>query len=365
MTDGAGVDSGLAGKSRVEIRIAGRPVGPGHPCFIIAEAGVNHNGDVALARELIHAAKECGADSVKFQTFKAERVVMKEAPKAPYQLKVTDPGESQFDMLKKLELSEAAHEELLHLARSLGLVFLSTPYSREDAVLLDRLGVPAFKVASGQIIELSFLEFVARLGKPLLLSTGMSTLEEVKQAVATIRASGNNRVILLQATTNYPASPEEANLRALDTMAQACSVGVGYSDHTPGIAVALAAVARGAACVVEKHFTLDRNLPGPDQRCSADPAEFAALVRGIREVESALGDGVKRPSAGELPNITGMRRSIVAAVDIPHGQTVTPEMLSFKRPGTGISPARLHEILGRRTAVTIPQGTPVSFDHLQ
>lgn len=364
MMDGIEFDSGMAGESLVEIGIAGRPIGLDHPCFIIAEAGVNHNGDVALARELIHAAKECGADSIKFQTFKAERVVMKEAPKAAYQLEVTDPEESQFNMLKKLELSEAAHEELLHLARSLGLIFLSTPYSREDAVLLDRLGVPAFKVASGQIIELNFLEFVARLSKPLLLSTGMSTLEEVKRAVATIRASGNNQVILLQATTNYPASPDEANLRALDTMAQACSVGVGYSDHTPGIAVVLAAVARGA-CVVEKHFTLDRNLPGPDQRCSADPAEFAALVRGIREVQSALGDGVKRPSAGELPNITGMRRSIVAAVDIPPGQTLTSEMLLFKRPETGISPARLHEILGRKTAVTIPQGTLLSFDHLQ
>lgn len=349
---------------RSEIWIEGRPIGQGQPCFVIAEAGVNHNGDVALARELVHAAKECGADAVKFQTFKAERVVTQHAPKAAYQLNVTDPGESQLDMLKKLELSEAAHEEMLRLARSLGLVFLSTPYGSDDASMLDRLGLPAFKVASGQIVELSFLEFVARLGKPIILSTGMSSLEEVTQAVATIRNSGNGQVILLQATTNYPASPDEANLLAMDTMARTCSVNVGYSDHTPGIAVALAAVARGA-CVIEKHFTLDRSLPGPDQRCSADPAEFAALIRGIRQVEAALGDGSKRPSVSERSNVTGMRRSIVTAVDIPRGRTLTPEMLSFKRPGTGISPARLDEVVGRKSAVIIPRDTLLSFDHLQ
>jgi N-acetylneuraminate synthase/N,N'-diacetyllegionaminate synthase len=349
---------------RSEIRIAGRPVGQGHPCFIIAEAGVNHNGDVALARELVHAAKECGADAVKFQTFKAERVATPYAPKAAYQLIVTDPGESQFDMLKKLELSEAVHEELLSLAGSLGLVFLSTPYSSDDASMLNRLDLSAFKVASGQIVELSFLEFVARLGKPIILSTGMSSLEEVSQAVATIRKAGNGQVILLQTTTNYPASPDEVNLLAMDTMARTCSVNVGYSDHTPGMAVALAAVARGA-CVIEKHFTLDRSLPGPDQQCSADPDELAELVRGIRQVEAALGDGRKRPSVRELSNLTGMRRSIVAAVDIPPGRTLTPEMLSFKRPGTGISPARLEEIIGRKTAVIIPRDTLLSFDQLQ
>ena len=346
------------------IRIGERPVGPGHPCLIIAEAGVNHNGDLALAREIVRAAKECGADAVKFQTFKAEEVATPEAPKAAYQLISTDPGESQLAMLKRLELPEAAHEELFSLARSLGLLFLSTPYGGEAATMLDRLGVPAFKVASGQIVELSLLEHVARFGKPVILSTGLASLEEVVQAVETIRKAGNDQIVLLQTTTDYPADPREANLLAMDTMGRACSVSVGYSDHTPGIAVALAAAARGA-CVIEKHFTLDRCLPGPDHRCSADAAEFRALVRGIREVEAALGDGRKRPSAGELVNVPGMRRSLVAAVDIPAGQVLTAEMLTFKRPGTGISPARLRDVVGRRSAVRIPRNTLLSFDLLQ
>jgi sialic acid synthase SpsE len=276
----------------------------------------------------------------------------------------TDPAESQLAMLKRLELPEAAYVELIALARSLGVIVLSTPYGGEEATVLERLGVPAFKVASGQIVELSFLEHVARFGKPVILSTGLATLEEVVAAVDTIRKAGNDQIVLLQTTTDYPADPAEANLLAMDAMGRTCAVPVGYSDHTPGIAVALAAVARGA-CVIEKHFTLDRSMPGPDHRCSADVAEFHALVRGVRQVEAALGDGRKRPSASELTNILGMRRSIVAAVDIPAGRTLTPGMLAFKRPGTGISPARLQELVGKRSAVDIPRNTLLSFDQLR
>lgn len=349
---------------RKDIRIGERPVGPGHPCFMIAEVGVNHNGDVALARELVHAAKECGADAVKFQTFKAEEVATPCAPKAAYQLTSTNPAESQLAMLKRLELPKAAYAELIALASSLGMIVLSTPYGGEDATMLERLGVPAFKVASGQIVELSFLEHVAGFGKPVILSTGLATLEEVVAAVDVIRKAGNDQIVLLQTTTDYPADPREANLLAMDTMGRICSVPVGYSDHTSGIAVALAAAARGA-CVIEKHFTLDRSLPGPDHRCSADPAEFRALVRGVREVEAALGDGRKRPSAGELANLLGMRRSIVAAVDIPAGQVLTADMLTFKRPGTGISPSRLRDIVGKRSTVHIPKNALLSLSQLQ
>lgn len=346
------------------LQIGGQAVGPGHPVLIIAEAGVNHNGDLSLAKTLVRSAADCGANCVKFQTFRANSVATEQAPKAKYQLEVTDPHESQLEMLRKLELSAEAHVELLRLCRETGIGFLSTPYGFEEAAMLHDIGVPAFKVASGQIVELSFLEFLGRMQRPIVLSTGMATLDEVERGVSAIRATGNCHIVLLQCTTNYPSTPADANLLAMRTMAEACSALVGYSDHTVGISVSLAAVALGA-CVIEKHLTLDKNLPGPDHACSAIPGEFGELVRGIREVEAALGTGVKQPSESERRNIAGMRRSIVAAVDIPAGTKIESRMLTFKRPGTGMSPALIGEVMGRESAVSIPKNALLSPDQLR
>ncbi len=340
------------------IKIAQHLIGAGHPCFMIAEAGVNHNGDPAMAAELVRQAKACGADCVKFQTFRAERVVTAAAPKAAYQLKVTDPAESQFAMLRKLELSEAAHRELIAQCRREGIVFLSTPYSIEDAELLHDLGVPGFKVASGQLVELPFLADLARFGKPIILSTGMATMAEITEAVATVRAQGNDQLVVLQCTTNYPSALADTNLRAMNSIRATTGAVTGYSDHTEGINACLASVALGAA-VVEKHFTLDRALPGPDHRCSFAPAELAALVRGVREIEAALGTAAKQPTAAELANLSGMRRSIVAARALSAGEKVTAADFAFKRPATGLAPKRLGELLGRTARTDIAADTQV------
>ncbi len=342
------------------VNIGGSEIGPGQPCFIIAEAGVNHNGDPALARELVLKAKAAGANCVKFQTFAAERVVTRAAPKAKYQLQVTDPAESQFAMLKKLELSVDAHRDLLALCKKEGIVFMSTPYSVEDARMLAEIGVPGFKIASGQIIETPFLEEIARMGLPIILSTGMATLAEVDEAVRCILATGNDKLVLLQCTTNYPSAADDANLRVMDTLSQAFGLPVGYSDHTEGITVCFGAVGRGAT-VIEKHFTLDRKMPGPDHSSSAEPADLEALVRGVRDVEAALGSPVKRPTARESGNIAGMRRSIVAAGEIPAGTVLTREMFRFKRPATGIAPARLGELVGRKARRTIAPDAMLSW----
>ena len=345
-----------------KVVIDGQPIGASHPCFIIAEAGVNHNGDLQRARELVQRAKQAGANCVKFQTFKAERVVTASAPKAAYQLKVTDPAESQLAMLRKLELSESDHRVLLSECREEGIVFLSTPYSMEDAELLHALGVPGFKIASGQLVELPFLAMIARFNKPVILSTGMATLGETQEAVATLRNHGNDQIIVLQCTTNYPSRLADTHLRSMATLAKATDTIVGYSDHTEGITACLASVALGAA-VLEKHFTLDRTLPGPDHLCSSEPAELAALVQGVREVETALGGDVKQPSPAELANLAGMRRSIVAARAIKAGEVTTPSDFAFKRPATGFAPKRLHELLGRKARNDIAADAQVGPDH--
>lgn len=342
------------------INIQGRLIGRGHSACIIAEAGVNHNGSLATAIDLIRSAKACGADCVKFQTFKAENVVTAEAPKAAYQLKLTDPNESQFAMLKKLELTEEHHRVLLSECQKCGIVFLSTPYSIADAEMLHELGAPGFKVASGQLVELSFLAAIARFNKPVILSTGMATLDEIREATATLRGHGNNQLVVLQCTTNYPSRLQDTNLRAMAEIAEATGAITGYSDHTEGIAACLASIALGAA-VVEKHFTLNRDLPGPDHRCSSEPTELAALVEGVRAVELALGDGVKRPTAAELANLTGMRRSIVASRAIRAGEQVQASDFVFKRPATGLAPKRLPELLGRTALVDVAADAQVQL----
>jgi len=346
------------------IDFAGRLVGPGHPCFVIAEAGVNHNGDPELARRLVDVAAEAGADAVKFQTFHAKRLVSPTAPKAAYQRQTTDASESQLEMLRRLELSPAAHRELRDYCRAKGVLFLSTPFDEESADLLDELGVPVFKIGSGEITNHPFLEYVARKGRPIILSTGMSYLGEVDEAYWAIRRAGCGDVVLLHCVTDYPAAPASANLRAMQTLAAAFPAPVGYSDHTPGLEVALAAVALGA-CVLEKHFTLDRSLPGPDHRASLEPHELKSLVAGIRTVELALGDGIKRPAPAEMGNREVARRSLVAAQAIAPGTVITREMLTAKRPATGIPPTLVDLVVGRTARRPLAAGQFLAWSDLE
>lgn len=321
----------------MQIEIAEKKIGAGFPCYIIAEAGVNHNGDLAIAKSLIHEASKSGADCVKFQTFKAERVVTQSAPKANYQLGTTDPNEAQIDMLKSLELKEEYYSELINLCKEYRIDFLSTPYNIEDIVFLEEHGVSAYKVASALLVEPSFLKALSLTGKPIILSTGMATLAEVDEAVGVIMREGNQQIVLLQCSTDYPSAVKHANLRAMQTMQNSFGFPIGYSDHTQDSTSCIAAVALGAK-VIEKHFTLDKNLVGPDQSTSADPIEFKSLVKYIRDTESALGDYKKVPNKAEIRNKVGMRRSIVARYPIPSGTIIVPELLTYKRPATGILP---------------------------
>jgi N-acetylneuraminate synthase len=346
------------------VNISNKVIGPGQPVFVIAEAGVNHNGDLKLARALIDVAVEAGADAVKFQTFQADRLVIPEAPKAEYQLRTTGDSESQFEMLRRLELSADAQCELQSYCHERGIVFLSTPFDDVAVDLLDKLGVPAFKISSGDLTNSPLLEYVASKGKPVILSTGMSELSELIEAVSVLNTAGCENPVLLHCVSNYPAEPAEVNLRAMQTMRSAFDVPVGFSDHTEGIDVALAAVALGA-CVIEKHFTLDRTLPGPDHRASLEPAELRELVRSIRRVEAALGSGRKIPTASELETAKVARRSLVAARDIPAGATLQRDMVVMRRPGTGMSPAMLATLLGRRVIRNIATGTLLDADMLE
>lgn len=339
------------------VNIAGRKVGPEHPCFIIAEAGVNHNGDLALAKELIDVAAEAGADAIKFQTFKAHRVVGSDAPKPEYQKQSTDPGESQLEMLRRLELPEAAYEKLSHLCSKRNLIFLSTPFDRKSVDLLVALDMPALKIPSGEITNWPFLDYVSRQGEPLILSTGMSYMSEVKDAVRIIRLAGCMDLVLLHCVSNYPAQPQDVNLKAMKAMEELFHVPVGYSDHTPGIEVALASVAMGAS-VIEKHFTLDKGLPGPDHRASLDPRELEGLVRTIRKMETAIGNGLKEPASSEQDNRTIVRRSLFSSREISKGTVLTAGMLEALRPGTGIPPSRMAEVVGRKA------GRHLSREHM-
>ena len=336
-----------------EIHIAERAVGPGRPCYVIAEAGVNHNGSVDLALSLVEAAAAAGADAVKFQTFSAAGLATAAAPKAACQRQTTDPAESQRDMLASLELARDAHAPIRRRCLDLGVAFLSTPFDAESADFLEDLGVAAFKVPSGELTNLPFLAHVAHKDRPMLISTGMAGLGEVETAVQTVERAGNQRFVLLHCVSEYPAEPSRVNLRAMDTLAQAFGVPVGYSDHTTGITTALAAVARGA-CVLEKHFTLDRGMTGPDHAASLEPHELAELVREVRSVESSLGDGRKQPTAAEADTAAAVRRSLVAAEAIAAGAVITDAMLTTKRPGTGLHPGLRDQVVGRTARVDIP-----------
>jgi N,N'-diacetyllegionaminate synthase len=317
--------------------------------LIIAEAGVNHNGDIQLAKRLIDEAANAGADLVKFQTFKATRQVTRSAKKAEYQKQTTDSSESQQAMLQRLELSEAMHHELIaHCAyRQIG--FFSTGFDIQSVDLLVRLGQEHFKIPSGEITNLPYLRHIGQLGKKIILSTGMATLGEVEAAIDVLELAGTPRSMLtvLHCTTDYPTPMAEVNLRAMQSIHAAFGVAVGYSDHTQGIEVAIASVAMGAS-VIEKHFTLDRKLPGPDHQASLEPAELKTMVTSIRNIEVALGDGIKRMTPSEARNKSVARKSLVAYRAIKAGETFSAENLTTKRPGSGISAMRWDEFLGKK-----------------
>jgi N,N'-diacetyllegionaminate synthase len=320
--------------------------------LIIAEAGVNHNGDIRLAKKLIAAAANAGADLVKFQTFNANNLVSESTPKADYQKKTTDSQESQLDMIRRLELSREDHAALIDECRAHGIGFFSTAFDFQSFDLLMELGCfELIKIPSGELTNLPLLRYVSRFCKPLLLSTGMANLGEIEAAIEAIEAAGTHRhlITVLHCTTEYPTPLEDVNLRAIVTLKKAFGVSTGYSDHTLGIEIPIAAVALGAT-VIEKHLTLDRNLPGPDHKASLEPDELKAMVEGIRNVERALGDGIKRPSRSELKNKPIARKSLVAIRPIRTGETFSEENIGAKRPGTGLSPMRWDEVIGRTAA---------------
>lgn len=314
--------------------------------IIIAEAGVNHNGSVELAKKMIDVAAEAKADMIKFQSFKTECEISKNAPKADYQKAITGEEESQFEMAKKLELTEEEHKELMRYCQEKGVVFFSTPFDFWSIDLLNNLGMDTIKIPSGELTNLPYLEKIAALKKKIILSTGMATLGEVESAIAILNQFGTTDITLLHCTTEYPTPYADVNLNAVRTLKHAFGLPVGYSDHTNGVEVSVAAVAIGAT-VIEKHFTLDKNMEGPDHQASIEPDELKLLVQSIRHVEAAMGDGVKRPAPSEVKNMDIARKSIVANCDIQKGDIFTVDNLTTKRPGNGISPMKWHEILGQ------------------
>ena len=317
--------------------------------LIIAEAGVNHNGDMNMAKRLIDIAANSGADLVKFQTFSANRLVTHGAAKADYQILATDKTESQHDMLRKLELTESMHNELIAHCASQNIGFFSTGFDVESINLLVGLGQELFKIPSGEITNLPYLRHIGKLDKTVILSTGMSNMDEIEAAINVLEESGTHRskITVLHCTTAYPVPMSDVNLRAMQSIQKKLNVAVGYSDHTLGIEIPIAAVALGAT-IIEKHFTTDRSLPGPDHKASLEPAELLAMIDGIRNIEKALGDGVKRLMPSEITNLPIARKSIVASLPIKAGDLYTEHNLTAKRPGTGISPMEWHNLLGSK-----------------
>ena len=308
---------------------------------------MNHNGDMELAKKLVEVAHDARVDVVKFQTFVAEDIVIKSAEKATYQMDNSDPSESQLEMLQKLELSESQHQELKRFANSIGLEFLSTGFDIQSMEMLVALGIERIKIPSGEITNLPYLRFIAAQQKEIILSTGMSSLMEIDKALTVLIQGGANleNITVLHCTTNYPTQMDEVNLNAMVSLGKEFNVKVGYSDHTKGIEVAIAAVALGAT-VIEKHFTLDCNLPGPDHKASLEPGDLKALVQAVRNIETALGDGVKRPMESEMANRKVARKSLVAKTKIQKGELLTADNVGVKRPGTGISPMEWDSVIG-------------------
>ena len=316
--------------------------------FIIAEAGVNHNGSVETALRLIDVAADAGADAVKFQTFKAENIISKHAPKANYQKETTDKGESQLDMVKRLELSSSEHKELIKHCQAKDIMFMSAPFDLESIDLLLEVGLGVMKIPSGEITNLPYLRKIGGLGKRIIMSTGMADLKEIEDALDILLQSGTDRtdIIILHCNTEYPSPFEDVNLSAMLTIKDAMNVDVGYSDHTCGIEVPIAAAALGAK-VIEKHFTLDKSMAGPDHKASLDPGELKTMVEAIRNIEKISGDGVKKPSASELSNRQIARKSIVAKKNIRKGEAFSSDNITAKRPGSGISPMEWDNVIGK------------------
>lgn len=331
----------------IKIKINKKKIGYHEPCFIIAEAGINHNGKLKLAKRLVQEAAKAGADAIKFQTFKASSVVIKNFGMASYAKKINGKKLSQLDLLKKFELDYEKFKQIKKYCDDYDIIFLSTPHSFDAIDFLENL-VPAYKFGSGDITNIFSLQHAAGKGKPIIIGTGMSTIREIKTAIENIKAKNNNQIVALHCTTNYPCPIEEANLKAITTMQNELNCLVGYSDHTQGCLAAIIAVSIGA-CVVEKHFTLDRSLPGPDHKASIEPKEFKNFIEKIRTTEIMLGSEEKKPTKSEKKIMKYVRKSIVAKKFIPKGTVISHEMITIKRPGTGLKPSQIKNLIGKKT----------------
>ncbi|MDD3296576.1 MAG: N-acetylneuraminate synthase [Candidatus Omnitrophica bacterium] len=331
--------------------------------FVIAEAGINHNGNLSVAKKLVDEAFRAGADAVKFQTFFAKDLAVPGAPKADYQKQSGSADESQLDMLSKLELKEGQWLKLYEYCREKGIIFMSTPFDNKSVELLDGLGMEVFKISSGEITNIPFLSYVASKKKPVILSTGMSTLAEVEAAVKAIKNSGIGKIVLLHCVSNYPARAQEVNLKAMLTLKEKFGFPVGYSDHTLGIDITIAAVALGAS-VIEKHFTLKCDSVGPDHKISLEPGQLQSMIKNIHRVKIALGDGQKRPVSSEEAVAKAVRKSLVAACDIKAGTVLEEGFIAIKRPGTGLPPAKINGLIGRQVKLNITKGTLLSLEML-
>jgi len=346
------------------IRIANNLIGIHNPCFLIAEAGINHNGNPELAKQLIDVASHARFDAIKFQTFRAENIITRTAKKAQYQKKLADDAETQYEMLKKLELSDKDFFYLSEYAQKKGILFLSSPFDPESIDLLERIGVAAYKIPSGEITNVPLLIQIAQTGKPIILSTGMANLSEIRDAMKLLKREGANEIILLHCVTSYPAPLEGLNLRMITELEKVFHVPVGFSDHTSGILAPIIARSLGA-CVIEKHFTLNKDLPGPDHKASLEPQELAAMADTIRTVDLALGQNKKTLCLKEREIKKIARKSLVASRDLPPGTTISEDMVSIKRPGTGIQPKYFNEILGKSTKQRIKKDTLLRWDMIE
>jgi len=351
-------------KMSTDIKVGDRKVGLDAPCFIIAEIGVNHNGDIALAKKMISEAKACGADAVKFQTFTAERLVTQGTPKVRYQEDTTSAEESHYDMIKKLELSKESHVILKKYCASAGIDFISTPYDVDSASFLNEIGLAVFKTASADIVDLPLHHYLAGTGKPVIMATGMATMEEIETAIRIYNEAGNPSVALLHCVSSYPCSNESLNLRVISTLQTAFGKVIGFSDHTTGTMASVMAITLGAK-IIEKHFTLDKTLPGPDHKASAEPDEFRDLVAAIRQAETALGSPVKQCQDEEKQMALVSRKSIVLRIPVRTGERITKEHLALKRPGIGLMAKEIPVIIGKAIRRDLPANHVLSWNDLE
>lgn len=347
----------------MEFKISNRYIGDNHPLFFIAEAGVNHNGSIKYGKELIDIAVAAGADSVKFQTFKTENIIIPDAPKSSYHIETTGDDQSWFNLLKSQELTPEMHQELIDYCNKKGIIFLSTPYDEESADLLENLGVPAFKIASTDTNNTPLLKYIASKGRPMILSSAMSTMEEVKKAVNVVRNEGLEDLAVLQCTGNYPTNLSDSNLRVINTFKKELDCIVGYSDHTPDMINPVAATAINAK-IYEKHFTIDKTLSGPDHRMSLDSRELKQTIDAIRKTERAMGNEKKEVLEVEKENRLKLRKSLIARISIKKNETINEKMIAIKRPGTGISPNEINAVIGKKSILDIPVGTIITYDML-